>query len=156
MVDHGRIQYCRCIQYDNSQFSYHDIPWKHITYHCNSIYSIVKTEHLNKTQSIEMCPSWLTVKAAVFCTKLKQFAVSLHRRTENKHTRVEAVRPAGVGSSWQLLSVKQLIYIWKHLGSRKQTNGQTRTHTRAHSDSLSRKTNVCLTSVSASMKTHLE
>lgn len=86
--------------------------------------------------------TWLTVKAAVFCTKLKQFAVSLHRRTENKHTGVEAVRPAGVGSSWQLLSVKQLIYIWKHLGSRKQTNGQTCTHTRVVTVCLAKQTCV--------------
>lgn len=60
--------------------------------------------------SIKMCSS-LTIKAAMFCTKLKQLVVSLHRRTKNKHTGVETVGPARVGCCGQLLSVKQLVYI---------------------------------------------
>lgn len=40
-----------------------------------------------------------TVKAAVFCTILDQFAVGLHRGTENKHARVKAVGPARIRSS---------------------------------------------------------
>lgn len=60
-------------------------------------------------------PSCLTVKAAVFCTVLKELPICIHRRTEDKHTGVEAVRPARVWSSWQFFPVKQLIYIWDHL-----------------------------------------
>lgn len=62
-----------------------------------------KIKHIFKkkrsSECEEVCPLALTVKAAVFYTILKQFAVRLHGRTENKHTRVETVGPARVRSS---------------------------------------------------------
>lgn len=55
---------------------------------------------------------------------LQQFGVCLLRWAKHKHTRVEAVGPAGVRSSRELLPVKQLVDIGQHLGRSTSAQGE--------------------------------
>ena len=57
----------------------------------------------------------LTVKAAVLYGEVEQCLVRLCGRCVHKHAGVEAVRPASVRGSGELLTVKQLVYVLDNL-----------------------------------------
>lgn len=64
--------------------------------------------------------SWIpTIKAAFLLTVCQELPVGVLGGTVDKHARVEAVWPARVRSSWQLLPLKQFIYICQNLGIRR-------------------------------------
>lgn len=67
----------------------------------------------------------LTIKAAMLQGVIQEAGVGVKGRSEDKHARVEAVRPARIRSRWQLVSLKQLIHVTQNLGGNRSIRGQT-------------------------------
>lgn len=55
-----------------------------------------------------------TVKGALVSCKVEQGVVGFKGRVEDENTRVEAIRPANIGSSGEVRTLKKLIYIVQH------------------------------------------
>lgn len=68
----------------------------------------------NLTQNIEL-NIILTVKTAAFLCKCDELRKCVSRGRENEHTGIEAVRPADIRCSGQLLAFEQLIAVLDHL-----------------------------------------
>ncbi len=57
---------------------------------------------------------FLTVEGAGGDGKVQQARVGLERGSEHEHARVEAVWPADIGSSWELLACEQVVDVLQH------------------------------------------
>lgn len=55
------------------------------------------------------------IEAAVLHGELCDLIEGLHAGLEDKHARVEAIRPADIRSSGQFLALEQLIAVFQHL-----------------------------------------
>lgn len=59
--------------------------------------------------------SCVTIKAAALQGVIYEPGVGVEGRSEDKHTRVEAVGPAGIRSGGQLVPLEQLVHVTQNL-----------------------------------------
>lgn len=64
----------------------------------------------------------VTIKAAVLQGVIQESGVGVEGRSEDKHARVEAVRPTRIRSGWQLFSLEQLVHITQNLRDGERLN----------------------------------
>lgn len=74
----------------------------------------------SEPRHVAMC---VTIKTAMLQGVIHEAAVGVEGWSEDKHARVEAVRPAGIRSCRQLVSLKQLVHVTQNLRGNRSIRG---------------------------------